>query len=176
MPSTPFFVEQTSASGANVASQPPSSAWSRIEPTRDLVEQTPWLPTALDQRHNLVFLLSGTLPRGFRLGLRFRLVSGNPQTPVVAVENSAQLYQGGWGYRPLYGVRGTTYAPLFHQLDLRVDKQWVRKRSTVTAYLDVQNVYDHRYPEVWVYSLDWSQRSALIGLPIFPSLGLQVDF
>ncbi|PRP96060.1 TonB-dependent Receptor Plug Domain protein [Enhygromyxa salina] len=133
-----------------------------------------WLPAVFDQRHNFVALLGVNLPRNVRVGARFRLVSGNPETPVVGREVVAD--DGVWFYRPLRAPRGTSYQPMFHQLDLRVDKSWVKDRTRVTTYLDVQNVYNRIYPEVWIYSRDWAERSSLIGLPIYPSLGVQVDF
>jgi hypothetical protein len=134
----------------------------------------PWIPAQFDQRHNFVMLASVALPRGFRFGARFRVVSGNPLETVLGAELVNSPY--GWYYRPIRGVRGTTYQPVFHQLDLRIDKRWTLRRVAVTAYLDVQNVYDRRYPEVLVYTRDWSQQSSLIGLPIYPSIGVQVDY
>lgn len=134
----------------------------------------PWIPAQFDQRHNFVLLASVALPRGFRFGARFRVVSGNPLETVLGAELVNSPY--GWYYRPIRGARGTTYQPVFHQLDLRIDKRWALRRVGVTAYLDVQNVYDRRYPEVMVYTRDWSQQSSLIGLPIYPSIGVQVDY
>jgi hypothetical protein len=134
----------------------------------------PWIPAQFDQRHNFVMLASVALPRGFRFGARFRVVSGNPLETVLGAELVNSPY--GWYYRPIRGVRGTTYQPVFHQLDLRIDKRWTLRRVAVTAYLDVQNVYDRRYPEVLVYTRDWSQQSSLIGLPIYPSIGVQIDY
>ncbi|PRP99593.1 TonB-dependent receptor [Enhygromyxa salina] len=143
--------------------------WSRVRP-----DEQAWIPAQFDQRHNLVVLLSASLPRNFRFGARFRVVSGNPENTVLGGEasNSSVI----WNYDPIRGIRGTTYQPVFHQLDLRIDKRWALRRASVTAYLDVQNVYNRQYPEVSLYTNDWSQRSALIGLPIYPSLGVQVDF
>ncbi|KIG15980.1 TonB family protein / TonB-dependent receptor [Enhygromyxa salina] len=143
--------------------------WARVQ--RDGQD---WIPAQFDQRHSLVLLLSAALPRNFRFGGRFRLVSGNPENTVLGGEASNSIV--GWFYRPIRGVRGTTYQPAFHQLDLRIDKRWVLRRTSVTAYLDVQNVYNRQYPEVSLYTRDWSQRASLIGLPIYPSLGVQVDF
>ncbi|KIG13899.1 TonB family protein / TonB-dependent receptor [Enhygromyxa salina] len=134
-----------------------------------------WEPAVFDQRHNFVALLGVNLPRGFRFGARFRLVSGNPETPVVGRQIFASG-TGDWDYFPLRAPRGTSYQPLFHQLDLRLDKRWVKDRVSVTAYLDVQNVYNRIYPEVWIYTRDWAERRSLIGLPVYPSLGVQVDF
>ena len=134
----------------------------------------PWRPSQFDQRHNLVFLLSTELPRNFRIGMRFRLVSGNPLRTVLGGDLVTTTF--GNFYRPIRADIGTTYQPLFHQLDVRVDKRWVLRRTAVTAYLDVQNIYDRRYPEVYVYTADYSERVSLIGLPIYPSLGIQVDY
>lgn len=134
-----------------------------------------WLPAVFDQRHNFVALLSVALPRSFRFGVRFRLGSGNPETPVTGRE-VATVWEGQTIYRPLHGVRGTSYQPLYHQLDLRLDKSWTLDRTTVGAYLDVQNVYNHLYPEIWLYSADWNARASAVGLPIYPSLGVQVSY
>jgi hypothetical protein len=134
----------------------------------------PWRPAVFDQRHNFVALVSMGLPRGFRLGLRFRVVSGNPESAVIGAETVQTPY--GTAFRPIRTAFGESYRPVFHQLDLRLDKTWVAKRASVTAYLDIQNVYNRWYPEVYVYSADWRDRSQVIGLPIFPSLGLRVDY
>jgi hypothetical protein len=61
-------------------------------------------------------------------------------------------------------------------LDIRLDKRWMLRRSSVAAYLDVQNVYNRMCPELWIYSTDLSSRRAAIGLPIYPSIGVEVTF
>jgi hypothetical protein len=144
--------------------------WARVDDP-----ELGWLPAIFDQRHNFVALLSFALPRNFRLGVRFRLGSGNPETPVSGREN-IPLPNGQETYRPLHAPRGTSYQPLFHQLDLRLDKTWIRDRTTVGAYFDVQNVYNHLYPEIWIYSADWTARQSAIGLPIYPSIGVIVSY
>lgn len=107
--------------------------------------------------------------------MRFRLGSGNPETPVTGRE-VVTLPEGQTAYRPLHGVRGISYQPLYHQLDLRLDKSWELDRTSVGAYFDVQNVYNHLYPEIWIYSADWSARKQAIGLPIYPSIGVMVSY
>ena len=76
--------------------------------------------------------------------------------------------------RMLQGSVGKTYvAAVAMQL---VNEGLLDLDAKVSAYLDVQNVYNHWYPEVTVYANDWSQQASLIGLPIYPSLGVQVDY
>ncbi|EDM78337.1 tonB family protein [Plesiocystis pacifica SIR-1] len=152
-------------------------SWSRIEDTRTGVgasEGVSWVPAVFDQRHNFVALVSAALPRGFRLGARFRVVSGNPDRVYLGTDN----FDVGlaWTNVPLQSVRGTTYRPLFHQLDLRLDKRWTKRNTVVGVYLDVQNVYNNLYPEAWIYSADFSVRTGSFGLPIYPSLGVSVEF
>ena len=43
-------------------------------------------------------------------------------------------------------------------------------------YLDIQNVYNNANAEAFVYSADYSRRAGALGLPIFPSLGLRVEY
>lgn len=132
------------------------------------------IPTNFDQRHNLVALLVFELPRHYRVGARFRLVSGNPEQLVIGTRVVQD--ESNFSYHPIYGEFGSTYGPLFHQLDVRVDKTWIMRHVALVAYLDVQNIYNRVYPEIWVYSADWTDRGQRIGLPIFPSLGLRLEF
>jgi len=127
-------------------------------------------PSDYDQRHNLVALASYVLPRHWRIGGRFRLVSGLPYTPVVG-----SIAVPG-GYQPVFGLRNAVRLPFSHQLDIRVDKQWIRDRVSVTAYVDVQNVYNRVNPELVLYTTDFRREAGHVGLPIFPSLGVRLDW
>ena len=146
--------------------------WSQI-----LYEDTPpgftprRRPSDFDQRHNLILLASYVLPRDWRIGARFRLVSGYPYTPVIG----SIALQGGQ-YGAILGNRNTARLAPFHQLDLRVDKRWVARRAIITGYLDIQNVYNAQNAEAVVYSADYREQVGVVGVPIFPSLGIRVDY
>lgn len=127
-------------------------------------------PADFDQRHNLAVIASVKLRRGWQVGGRFRLVSGTPYTPLLG----ALQVQG--SFQPISGVYNSARFPPFHQLDLRVDRRWILRRVSVTAYLDVQNVYNHNNVEAYLYNYDYSSKAGGIGLPIFPSIGLRVDY
>jgi len=152
-------------------------AWAAYTLMRSQV-RTPTTPATVggvtagsyDQRHNLVLLASYALPRGFRIGGRFRLVSGSPFTPIVGVIMSDT------NQRAVFGATNSERFPVFHQLDLRLDKSWVLRRSVVLAYVDVQNVYNHENVEAYIYSLDFRDRTGQVGLPIFPTIGLRVEW
>jgi hypothetical protein len=128
-------------------------------------------PSDFDQRHNLVLLASYLLPHRWRVGGRFRVVTGYPYTPVIG----SIALQGGQ-YGAILGQTNSGRLPVFHQLDIRVDKQWYRKRVIFTAYLDVQNVYNRQNPEAVIYGPDFREEVGVVGMPIFPTLGFRIDF
>ncbi|WP_434422668.1 TonB-dependent receptor [Nannocystis pusilla] len=131
----------------------------------------PDLPADFDQRHNLVLLLGYKLPRRWTIAGRFRVVTGLPYTPRVG----AQIEEG-LGIRPLDGPVNSARLPVFHQLDIRIDRTWIYKRATVAAYLDVQNLYNRQNPEGVLYNYDFSAQRAVVGVPILPVLGVRVTY
>ncbi|MEM6290024.1 MAG: hypothetical protein AAGA54_02130 [Myxococcota bacterium] len=133
-------------------------------------EDIPSRPSDFDQRHNFNLVASYILPKNWRIGGRFRVVSGFPFTPVIGSINLAEQ-RGAVQGRRNEGRLGT-----FHQLDLRIDKRWIRDRAIITGYVDVQNVYNRQNPEAVLYSADFRRQEDVIGIPIFPTLGLRVDY
>ncbi len=129
-----------------------------------------------DQTHNLTMLGSYQLGRGWEFGSRFRVISGNLATPVVP-EGLPALYAADAGsYAPLQADLYSRRLPLFHQLDIRVDKRWRFDLWTLSTYLDIQNVYNNQAVEALVYNYNFSQESFQTGLPLIPSLGLRGEF
>ncbi|MDX2023557.1 MAG: TonB family protein [Deltaproteobacteria bacterium] len=125
-----------------------------------------------DQPHILTVLGSYLLPRNWQVGGRFRLVSGNPRTPVVgALYNSVADR-----YDPVYGQANTARSGAFHQLDFRVDKKWIYDRWMLNAYLDIQNVYNRSNPEGLQYNFNYRQSKTQQGLPLVPIIGIRAEF
>ena len=131
-----------------------------------------WRPFDFDQPSNLTVIGSYKLPYGFQFGARFRLISGNPDTPVLG----ARYLSSSDTYVPIYGAANSDRLPLFHQLDLRIDKVWTFDSWILDLYLDVLNVYNHRSIEGVQYSYDYSQSAYIQGLPVLPSLGMKGSF
>ncbi|HAN32212.1 MAG TPA: hypothetical protein DCQ06_11490, partial [Myxococcales bacterium] len=126
-----------------------------------------------DQTHIITAVGSWKLPDNWEIGLRFRLTSGNPQTPLgTAVYNeSNDTYT-----RALSECRNCIRLPAFHQLDLRVDRKFVFDRWILNVYIDVQNSYNRQNPEFLNYNFDATLVTYGVGLPIIPSLGLKAQF
>ncbi|EDM75052.1 tonB family protein [Plesiocystis pacifica SIR-1] len=130
------------------------------------------IPFDFDQPHILTAIAVYKLPRGWSLGGRFRLVSGNPYIPVY---NGIDDVSTG-GTFPLEGPRNSERNPAFHQLDVRVDKKWTWRYVGLNAYVDIQNIYNRRNIEGRTYAYDYTQFNVLAGLPILPSVGLKLDW
>jgi TonB family protein len=126
-----------------------------------------------DQTHILTVIGSYKLDRGWQLGARFRLVSGNLYTPSSygafdATAGTALAVSG----TPLYSAR----LPLFEQLDVRVDKTWTFAAWKLTTYLDVQNVYNRANAEGVTTNYNSTKSSNVTGIPLLPSLGVRAEF
>lgn len=154
--------------------------WIAYTLSRSVRRDGPGLPQYLfqyDQTHNLIMLGSYRLGHGWEFGGRFRIVSGSLDTPVLPYPALPALYASDSGaYSPLQGQAFSKRLPLFHQLDLRVDKRWQFKSWRFSAYLDIQNVYNNAAVEGLSYNYNYSRVSYQTGIPIIPSLGMRGEF
>jgi TonB family protein len=125
-----------------------------------------------DQTHILTVVASLVLGRGWEAGIRFRLVSGNPETPIVdsIYDSDSDIYL------PIYGETNSDRLPLFHQLDLRIDKKWTGKYLKYSIYLDITNLYNQENPEGFQYNYDFTQKKYFNGLPVIPSFGMKLEY
>jgi TonB family protein len=131
-----------------------------------------WRLFDYDQTHILTLTGGLRFAHGWDVGSTFRLVSGNPRTPIAGAVYDANSDF----YNPVYGAVNSARDPLFHQASVRVEKVWKFKAWQLATYLDVQNVYNHRSQEGLQYSYDYSRSKPVQGLPILPSLGLRGEF
>lgn len=127
---------------------------------------------AYDQTHNLNVLASKKLENNWKVASRFRYVTGNPVTPVVAsifdTDNDVYIPTRGGLYSERYKD--------FYQLDLRIDKKWISNEEIWTLYLDIQNVLNTKNPESIEYSYNYSQKEYVSGLPFLPAFGVKGEF
>jgi outer membrane receptor protein involved in Fe transport len=122
-----------------------------------------------DQPHIVTASAGYRLGRGWLVSATFRLVSGNPETPIQeAVYNADDD-----SYFPIFGRPNSDRAALFHRLDLRIEKLWKSSNGNITIYLDVQNALNQRHPEATVPSYDYRVTDEVLGLPILPILGVR---
>ncbi len=129
----------------------------------------PWRLFDYDQPHILTASATYRLGRGWELGGTFRLVSGNPITPI----EGGVLNLDTWDYWPVNGPPNSARSAMFHRLDVRIEKLWTFTDWKLALYLDVQNAYNASNQEGLVYDYRYRQSAELNGLPILPVLGLR---
>lgn len=129
-----------------------------------------------DQPHILTIIGQFDLPWGLEFGARFRLVSGNPFTPLDVNEpfqdSDFNAYVSSTDGVELNSDR----IPIFHQLDIRIDRTWVYDLWKLTAYLEVLNVYNRSNVEGINYDFRFRERTEVTFLPIVPVLGVKGEF
>jgi hypothetical protein len=136
------------------------------------VEQGDPVVFFFDQTHVLNLALSYGY-EGWRFGARFSLSTGRPVGDVLdengektVFDSDADDYDGSSAGRR---VR----LPTFHQLDVRIDREFVIGPVEGSVYLDVMNAYNAPNSEGYQYSYDLSRRGRLPGLPFLPTVGVR---
>jgi outer membrane receptor protein involved in Fe transport len=129
----------------------------------------PWQPFDFDQPHILTISGVYRLGRGWEAGATFRLVSGNPSTPVVGSSYNDDAGQ----YSPVFGKLNSVRNPTFNRLDIRIEKLWRFKAWRLALYLDMQNIYNATNQEGLVYDSEYRESAPIRGLPILPNLGIR---
>ena len=126
---------------------------------------------SFDQTHNLVTI--GSYKWGtWEFGGRFQLSTGVPDTPVLG-----SIYLSDFNVHvPVNGEPNSTRFPTAHQLDIRIDKKWQFKNWSLSAYLDVTNVYANAPVLAFDYNFDFSEREEITGLPFLPAIGIRGSF
>jgi len=115
------------------------------------------IPSAWDNRHILNISTAADLGKNWNIGAKWRFVGGAPYTPYDY--NRSSLIEAwdarGQGY-PDFNLYNTERLANFHQLDLRIDKEYFFKKWSLNIYVDVQNAYNFKSkdPDVLVLQRD----------------------
>jgi hypothetical protein len=113
----------------------------------------------------------GNLSAGYKINSlwelsgKFRIASGQPTTPYLpsGMKNFGKYNEG-------------DRLPIFHALDLRVDKKWNFDSFYLVTYIDIQNIYGRKN----VSSIKWNSKENKVeensGIGILPSIGVSLEF
>lgn len=118
---------------------------SETKPLKSDLLYREWIPTAWDNRHLLNLTGFRKFKRNWQLGFKWRFVGGTPYTP-IDIEASSNVLNWNYSGREIYDnsqYNALRFSP-FHQLDLRLDKEWFLSNLTLNLYFDVQNVYNYK--------------------------------
>lgn len=133
----------------------------------------PYIQSGFDQTHILTVVGSYKLPWGFEFGARFRYVTGRPKTALL---HQFDIFQADSNsYSGQFGATNASKIKDFHQLDLRLDKNFLFESWTLTVYLDVQNVYNQANVEASFTDYRQRREYDVPGLPLLPVLGIKAS-
>ena len=127
-----------------------------------------------DQTHSLSAVAGMKITPRFRLNSRWRYQSGIPYSPLTSSTFDSDIDQLNFGI----GSVNTQRFGAFHQLDLRLDYQWIFTEWSMLTYLQINNVYNQRTDEA-VHPLSGvspDAPAALTTWPIWVSVGLRATF
>lgn len=104
-----------------------------------------YIPSSWDNRHIVNLTVQKKLPRNWDIGAKWRFSGGTPYTPYDMELSSikAAWDARGQGYLDYSRFNSERIKP-FHQLDVRVDKQFYLDKWSLMLYFDVQNVYNFK--------------------------------
>jgi outer membrane receptor protein involved in Fe transport len=105
----------------------------------------------------------------WELSGKFRIASGLPTTPFITAGPTA-------GQQDFTQWNEGERLPVFHGLDVRVDRRWSLRTVQLIGYIDIQNIYGRANVSGvrWDPRLGQVERNESIGL--LPSIGFSVEF
>lgn len=132
-----------------------------------------WVVAGFDQPHIINAVGSYKLTNRWETGLKWRLSSGNPNTPyedhIYIADKSI--------YVPIPGERNSERLPTTHRLDARIEYSYPFPTWTMRFYLEVLNVYASSNPVDYNDNYDYTDREPIALLPIpVPLLGVRAEF
>ena len=104
-----------------------------------------------DNKHLLSFTMGYQFARNWELGLKFRYQGGVPNTPYDEVLSRANYLTLGTGILD-YQQINTNRLKSFNASDIRIDKKWNFKKTTLDLYIDVTNWYLAKSPAAPIYT------------------------
>ena len=102
-------------------------------------------PSSWDSKHILTITGSKQFKQNWRAGFKWRFVGGLPYTP-YDLETSANIQAWDANGQPYfdYSLMNTERFKSFHQLDVRVDKNFFFDKLSLMIYVDIQNLYNFK--------------------------------
>lgn len=109
------------------------------------------LPSSWDNRHLLSVTWGYKFKRNWELGLKFRFQGGAPYTPFDETASRLNYLSQGSG-TPDYNNLNSLRLGGFNSSDLRLDKKWNFRKTTLDLFLDVTNWYLAKNPAIPEYT------------------------
>jgi len=152
--------------------------------------------TNWDRRHALNLIGNYLLSKKWEFNLKWAFQTGQPYTPILGylfekLPDEPETY-----YRPIAGGRNSIRYPLYHRLDVGATRHFTVRGVGFDLFIQVVNVYWKKNVFFHFYQYGSTsngidddgddkiderdesipQKTTINGLPIFPSIGIVIDF
>lgn len=105
-----------------------------------------FISSAWDNRTALNVILGKTFGKNWSIGGKFTYAGGNPYTAFDEnLSSNIELWDANRRGIFDYDNINSSKLPAYHALDFRIDKKWFLKKSTIIAFLDLQNLYNNNF-------------------------------
>lgn len=109
-------------------------------------ENQEYVPSSWDSRIYANITLGKSFKKHWTLGAKFTFSGATPYTPY---DTQISANKANWDINRRgvfdYNKLNTERLSPYHSLDIRVDKKWFFKRSTILLFLDLQNLYNNKF-------------------------------
>ena len=127
-----------------------------------------------DQPVNISLVGTYKYNKKWSFGAKVAIHSGASYTPVTGSTEDPDI--AGF-FRPSYGKLNSKRFPLYHRVDFRIDRTYLRKGdNTMGAYLEVQNLLGTKNAAGYDYNADYSERELETQTEGFVSVGFKATF
>ena len=120
-----------------------------------------YLPSVWDNRHLISFTGGYKLKKNWEISSKLRYTGNTPYAPVDTASSSLSYPEIIFDYSQL----GNYFLQSFTKLDLRVDKRWNFKSTSMNFYIDIENILGNEIPIPPEYGLSRDERQNII-MPI----------
>lgn len=125
-----------------------------------------------DQPVNTTLVGNYKLSEAWSFGMKWNLHSGTPYTPILGTSGT---YPDGRPIPVYAGVNSGTL-PVYHRLDLRLDRNYVFDRWKLNTYFELNNVYQRKNVVGYSYDPTYTTRDPVYAFVLPFSFGVQGEF
>jgi hypothetical protein len=130
-----------------------------------------WIRADYDIRHQARVWLVWHKPKRWSASALWRYASGRPYTP-YDVAASILANAGRFDHAR---TNAATY-PAYHRLDLRIERVFTTRHAAVTAFAEVDNVYNRNNVYMYEWSKSLKQVQPILQWGLTPIAGVRIDF
>ncbi|HMQ69652.1 MAG TPA: TonB-dependent receptor [Ignavibacteria bacterium] len=128
-------------------------------------------PGAFDPGNEFTLIAGYQFNDGWLAGFKLKYAGGRPYTPINE-QASKQVNRAVYATDDFNSAR----YPYYLRVDVRVDKKFDFKKTNITAYLELQNVFDRQNIYSYYWNEDYKELSTIYQWAFFPVGGISFQF